>query len=201
MTLVTGAEVESGKPSQARQGDSASYCRQSVGACRAGQPCQPKRGGGPALPSGPTRAHPQHASNWSYAPAALCAREARHDRRETTASLYSRTPTPIFSVRSHSTCTQYVSPRASCGAIRPPHVMRFMSIYGTTTLNQPDPNAEFESLAASTHLSRDAEESVFAEPWQAQAFALAVKLSEQGHFTCKEWAAALAGELKATQSR
>jgi hypothetical protein len=25
---------------------------------------------------------------------------------------------------------------------------------------------------------------VFAEPWQAQAFALAVKLSQQGHFTC-----------------
>jgi nitrile hydratase accessory protein len=76
--------------------------------------------------------------------------------------------------------------------------MRFMSICGTTTLNQPDPIPEFESLAASPHLSRDAEEPVFAEPWQAQAFALAVKLSEQGHFTWKEWAAALADELKAT---
>ena len=63
--------------------------------------------------------------------------------------------------------------------------MRFMSICGTTTLNQPDPIPEFESLAASSHLSRDAEEPVFAEPWQAQAFALAVKLSEQGHFTWK----------------
>jgi len=40
---------------------------------------------------------------------------------------------------------------------------------------------------------------VFAEPWQAQAFALAVKLSEQGHFTWKEWAAALADELKAAE--
>jgi nitrile hydratase accessory protein len=38
---------------------------------------------------------------------------------------------------------------------------------------------------------------VFAEPWQAQAFALAVKLSEQGHFTWKEWAAALSHELHA----
>jgi nitrile hydratase accessory protein len=37
---------------------------------------------------------------------------------------------------------------------------------------------------------------VFAEPWQAQAFALAVRLSEQGHFTWKEWSAALADELK-----
>ena len=39
---------------------------------------------------------------------------------------------------------------------------------------------------------------MFSEPWQAQAFALAVKLSEQGHFTWKEWAASLADELKAT---
>ena len=38
---------------------------------------------------------------------------------------------------------------------------------------------------------------VFAEPWQAQAFALAVKLSADGHFTWKEWAAALAEELTA----
>jgi nitrile hydratase accessory protein len=42
---------------------------------------------------------------------------------------------------------------------------------------------------------------VFAEPWQAQAFALAVKLSEQGYFTWKEWAAALADELKAAADR
>ena len=40
---------------------------------------------------------------------------------------------------------------------------------------------------------------MFAEPWQAQAFALAVKLSDQGHFTWKEWAAALADELKAAE--
>jgi nitrile hydratase accessory protein len=42
---------------------------------------------------------------------------------------------------------------------------------------------------------------VFAEPWQAQAFALALRLSEQGHFTWKEWAAALADELKAAADR
>jgi nitrile hydratase accessory protein len=41
------------------------------------------------------------------------------------------------------------------------------------------------------------QERVFAEPWEAQAFALAVKLSEQGYFTWKEWAAALAEEIKA----
>ena len=42
---------------------------------------------------------------------------------------------------------------------------------------------------------------MFAEPWQAQAFALAVKLSEAGHFTWKEWAATLADELKAAAER
>ena len=42
---------------------------------------------------------------------------------------------------------------------------------------------------------------MFAEPWEAQAFALAVKLSEQGYFTWKEWAAALADELNAAASR
>jgi nitrile hydratase accessory protein len=53
------------------------------------------------------------------------------------------------------------------------------------------------NLAALPQIPRDSEGPVFAEPWQAQAFALAVKLSEQGHFSWKEWAAALASELKA----
>ena len=42
---------------------------------------------------------------------------------------------------------------------------------------------------------------VFAEPWQAQAFALAVTLSEEGHFTWKEWASELADTLKAAADR
>ena len=50
-------------------------------------------------------------------------------------------------------------------------------------------------------LPRDESGPVFAEPWEAQAFALAVKLSEQGHFTWKEWAAGLADELKAAADR
>ncbi len=42
---------------------------------------------------------------------------------------------------------------------------------------------------------------MFAEPWQAQAFALAVKLSEQDYFTWNEWSAALAEELRAAAGR
>ena len=56
-------------------------------------------------------------------------------------------------------------------------------------------------LDALPPLPRDEEGPVFAAPWQAQAFALAVKLSDQGHFTWKEWAAALAGELLAAEGR
>ena len=60
---------------------------------------------------------------------------------------------------------------------------------------------DIEPLESLPHLPRDQDGPVFAEPWQAQAFALAVKLSEQGHFTWKEWASALADELKAAASR
>jgi nitrile hydratase accessory protein len=41
----------------------------------------------------------------------------------------------------------------------------------------------------------DRDAPVFAEPWQAQAFALAVALNERGLFTWSEWAATLSGEL------
>jgi nitrile hydratase accessory protein len=56
-------------------------------------------------------------------------------------------------------------------------------------------------LAALPPLPRDTEGPVFAEPWQAQAFAVAVKLSEAGYFTWQEWSAALAAELKAAADR
>jgi nitrile hydratase accessory protein len=66
-------------------------------------------------------------------------------------------------------------------------------------LNQPD--SATDRFAALPRLPRDEGGPVFAEPWQAQAFALAVRLSEQGYFTWKEWAAALAEELKAAADR
>lgn len=60
------------------------------------------------------------------------------------------------------------------------------------------PPAQFETLP---RLPRDEGGPVFAEPWQAQAFALAVKLSELGHFTWNEWAATLGNELSADAAR
>ena len=73
-----------------------------------------------------------------------------------------------------------------------------------TTLSRPDqPGTPLaaERIAELPPLRRDDSGRVFAEPWQAQAFALAVRLSEQGYFTWKEWAAALAAELKAAADR
>jgi nitrile hydratase accessory protein len=45
----------------------------------------------------------------------------------------------------------------------------------------------------------DGNAPLFAEPWQAQAFALAVQLCTQGHFTWREWTTALAAEIKAAE--
>src|SRR5260221_9952373 len=50
-------------------------------------------------------------------------------------------------------------------------------------------------------LPRDQDGPVFAEAWQAQAFAMTIELSRQGRFTWAEWAEALAGEIAAAQTR
>lgn len=55
-------------------------------------------------------------------------------------------------------------------------------------MNAPD-------VLALPRLPRDAEGPVFAEPWQAQAFALTLKLHEGGAFTWVEWAEALSEQL------
>ena len=71
----------------------------------------------------------------------------------------------------------------------------------TTTLNLSDSAGTAERLAAFPALPRDSGGPMFAEPWQAQAFALAVKLSEQRHFSWTEWAEALGAELKSAADR
>lgn len=68
-------------------------------------------------------------------------------------------------------------------------------------MSAADRQLDADRLQALSPLKRDAGGQVFAEPWQAQVFALAVTLSEQGHFTWKEWASALADEIKAAASR
>ena len=68
-------------------------------------------------------------------------------------------------------------------------------------MNAPEQEVGTDRLAALPRLPRDERGPVFAEPWQAQAFALAVRLSDQGCFTWKEWSAALAAELETAARR
>jgi nitrile hydratase accessory protein len=59
------------------------------------------------------------------------------------------------------------------------------------------PLADFTAcFAALSDVPRDDDGPVFAEPWQAQAFALTVQLSQAGYFTWQEWAAELGAVLR-----
>lgn len=50
-------------------------------------------------------------------------------------------------------------------------------------------------------LPRDEGGPIFNEPWEAHAFALAVRLSESGCFSWPEWATALGQEIRVAQER
>lgn len=58
-----------------------------------------------------------------------------------------------------------------------------------------------ETIDTLPGLPGDAEGPVFAEPWQAQAFALAVQLSQAGFFAWQEWADTLAAVLRDAVAR
>ena len=50
-------------------------------------------------------------------------------------------------------------------------------------------------------IPRDEEGPVFREPWEAQAFAMAVKLHEAGVFTWGEWAETIGAEIRKSPER
>ena len=60
--------------------------------------------------------------------------------------------------------------------------------------------ASAQATRAVPDIPCDAEGPVFREPWEAQAFAMALALHERGVFTWTEWAATLAEEIKRSQS-
>lgn len=64
-----------------------------------------------------------------------------------------------------------------------------------------DQAATRAAMAALPDLPRDGDEPVFAEPWQAQAFAMTLALHQQGLFTWPEWADALPHQIRAAQAR
>lgn len=57
------------------------------------------------------------------------------------------------------------------------------------------------NLAELPLLPRDDEGPVFAEPWQAQAFAAVVELIDTGRISSQEWADKLSTTLKAAEVR
>ncbi|HUE45929.1 MAG TPA: nitrile hydratase accessory protein [Aestuariivirgaceae bacterium] len=59
-------------------------------------------------------------------------------------------------------------------------------------MNRPD--VDFAALPG---VAADLDGPTFHEPWQAQAFALVVRLAESGAFTWREWTEALADEIAA----
>ena len=63
-----------------------------------------------------------------------------------------------------------------------------------------DAAAARRATEAVPSIPRDAQGPVFREPWEAQAFALALSLHERGVFSWKEWAAALGEEIKKAQA-
>ena len=64
-----------------------------------------------------------------------------------------------------------------------------------------DPQAADEATRAVPGIPRDADGPVFREPWEAQAFAMALALHARGLFTWHEWAATLVDEIKRAQAK
>jgi nitrile hydratase accessory protein len=63
-----------------------------------------------------------------------------------------------------------------------------------------NPQQAMRAAVAVPGVPRDEDGPVFREPWEAQAFAMALSLHERGLFTWNEWAAALADEIKIAQA-
>jgi nitrile hydratase accessory protein len=62
-----------------------------------------------------------------------------------------------------------------------------------------DPASALRATQSVPSIPRDAEGPVFREPWEAQAFAMALALHERGLFTWPEWAQALSARIQAAQ--
>ena len=63
-----------------------------------------------------------------------------------------------------------------------------------------DPAAARHATEAVPGIPRDVDGPVFREPWEAQAFSMALALHQRGLFTWAEWAATLADEIKRAQA-
>ena len=67
-------------------------------------------------------------------------------------------------------------------------------------MTSTDPETAYRAGESVPGLPRDADGPVFREPWEAQAFAMALALHARGLFTWTEWADALSHEIKRAQA-
>jgi len=67
------------------------------------------------------------------------------------------------------------------------------------SLGRNDQEAARRATENVASIPRDSDGPVFREPWEAQAFAMALALHERGLFTWPEWAAMLSAEIKRAQ--
>ena len=66
-------------------------------------------------------------------------------------------------------------------------------------MSDPATDTARAALEAVPSIPRDDEGPVFREPWEAQAFAMTLRLYQQDLFTWNEWAASLSAEIKRAQ--
>ncbi|KPQ09313.1 MAG: nitrile hydratase accessory protein [Saliniramus fredricksonii] len=66
-------------------------------------------------------------------------------------------------------------------------------------MNLPDA-LDAATRAAQVPIPRCADGPVFAAPWEAQAFAMTLRLHEQGAFSWKEWAQTLSAVIREAQA-
>src|SRR6185437_852765 len=105
-------------------------------------------------------------------------------------------------VKTQNGSTRCCSTAANCGARRAILRSKFRSrrssrIWSTREMTDAAAQRATQEVRS---IPRTAEGPVFREPWEAQAFALALSLNERGLFTWKEWAATLGDEIKKAQA-
>jgi nitrile hydratase accessory protein len=67
-------------------------------------------------------------------------------------------------------------------------------------MSAADQSPTGRALAAVPSIPRGSEGPVFREPWEAQAFSIALALHERGLFTWPEWTAVFAAEIRRAQA-
>jgi len=112
----------------------------------------------------------------------------------------------IHGAHPHSGFTTLSFKQTSFGALHDDSLRSYMSIAGSLISRRlysfmENRNASVnDALNAIDSIPREEGQPVFAEPWQAEAFAMTLMLYEKGVFTWVEWAEALSTEIKQAQA-